>query len=510
MADDRTAVKDHAKEAAPPKDHGGDNAQAHIVQQTKGTEALAIIKDTDKGKTAQGLAHVELYDSTAAAAKTAEKPAGKDNGKPEETSAKTGNAGEKSATAGEKPEAKAAAPETKPEVTKYEVKKDDTLSQIVEKQLPKNEGESHKDYVKRLYEKVGEVAKHNKLDDPNKLEIGQKLEIPQDKKPEPAQTASGDGKTPVPQEQSRQNADGSAVAAPPEKVQTPEEKVAAEKAAAEKAAADKVRAEKAAEAIDQAANGGFLGIGTDKKAIEEQLKGKTKKELQDIDEAYRARTGISLKDELRDELSGSDLTRALNLADGHNDDAARINVALEEHKEWGLGARSNNNIEKDLRDTISTLNSKQVEELDRTYQERYGKSLKDVLKDDPNLPKETKEALGIYLKGTDKMTPADTLAVAQIGLDSKNTDIFQEAFRGASPEARASSSARAVKIKLRRPSARSPMMILPAKPPIRATAKWTTPWIMSDRASWMPPQRLPTTAVGWATTKKPSNKPSGR
>ncbi|HNA74875.1 MAG TPA: LysM peptidoglycan-binding domain-containing protein, partial [Candidatus Obscuribacter sp.] len=437
MADDRTAVKDHAKEAAPPKDHGGDNAQAHIVQQTKGTEALAIIKDTDKGKTAQGLAHVELYDSTAAAAKTAEKPAGKDNGKPEETSAKTGNAGEKSATAGEKPEAKAAAPETKPEVTKYEVKKDDTLSQIVEKQLPKNEGESHKDYVKRLYEKVGEVAKHNKLDDPNKLEIGQKLEIPQDKKPEQAPAASGDGKTPVPQEQSRQNTDGSAVAALPEKVQTPEEKAAAEKAAAEKAAADKARAEKAAEAIDQAANGGFLGIGTDKKAIEEQLKGKSKEELQAIDEAYKKRTGISLKDELRDELSGSDLTRALNLADGHNDDAARINVALEEHKEWGLGARSNSNIEKDLRDTISTLNSKQVEELDRTYQERYGKSLKDVLKDDPNLPKETKEALGIYLKGTDKMTPADTLAVAQIGLDSKNTDIFQEAFRGASPEARA-------------------------------------------------------------------------
>ncbi|HMX46511.1 MAG TPA: LysM peptidoglycan-binding domain-containing protein, partial [Candidatus Obscuribacter sp.] len=168
MADDRTAVKDHAKEAAPPKDHGGDNAQAHIVQQTKGTEALAIIKDTDKGKTAQGLNHVELYDSTAAAAKTAEKPAGKDNGKPE--------------------------------VTKYEVKKDDTLSQIVEKQLPKNEGESHKDYVKRLYEKVGEVAKHNKLDDPNKLEIGQKLEIPQDKKPEQAQTASGDGKAKPAQE----------------------------------------------------------------------------------------------------------------------------------------------------------------------------------------------------------------------------------------------------------------------------------------------------------------------
>ncbi len=201
--------------------------------------------------------------------------------------------------------------------------------------------------------------------------------------------------------------------------------------------ADRGKADRAAEAIDHAANGGFLGIGTDKKAIEEQLKGKTAEELKAIDEAFTARTGHSLKDELKDELSGSDLTRLTAMAEGKNDDAARINATLEEHKEWGIGARSNANCEKDLRDTLSTLNSEQIAALDKTYQERYGKSLKDVLQNDDNLPQDTKDALSIYLKGTDKMTAGDTAAIADIAMKSKNLEMFQEAFRGASPEARA-------------------------------------------------------------------------
>lgn len=199
---------------------------------------------------------------------------------------------------------------------------------------------------------------------------------------------------------------------------------------------DKGKAERAAEAIDNAANGGFLGIGTSKKAIEEQLKGKSQEELKAIDEAYKARTGNTLNYELEDELSGSDLTKAKELAAGHNDDAARIKTTLEEHKEWGWSARSNNNCEKDLRDTISTMNSQQIAELDKTYQERYGKSLRETLTEDKNLPQETKDALNIYLKGSDKMTPADTQAVAEIALKSGNNEMFQEAFRNASPEAR--------------------------------------------------------------------------
>lgn len=469
MPEERTAVKDNAKEAPRPNEQGAESTQAHIVQQTKGTEALSIIKGSEQEKAAQSvqlLGHVELYDSTRGIGRPGDRVKREDNGQ-QEPAARPGTEGNKA------------------ETTQYEVKKGDTLSQILEKQMPRKEGESRQDYMKRLYEKVEEVAKHNKLDDPNKIKPGQKLELPLEKpaaqtgERPPAQTGekppAQEGEKPPAQEGEKppvqngerppaqtgerppaqtgerppvqngerppvQSGEGPLTAQRPqaaERVQTPEEKAAAEKAAAEKAAADLARAEKSAEAIDKAANGGFLGIGTDKKAIEEQLKGKTKEELRLLDEAYKKRTGISLKDELRDELSGSDLTRALNLADGHNDDAARINVALEEHKEWGIGARSNANVEKDLRDTLSTMNSKQIEELNKTYQERYGKPLSEVLKDDPNLPKETKDALAIYMKGSDKITTADTMALAQIGLDAKNTDIFHEAFRGASPEARA-------------------------------------------------------------------------
>lgn len=202
--------------------------------------------------------------------------------------------------------------------------------------------------------------------------------------------------------------------------------------------AERGKAERAAEAIDNAANGGLTGAGTDKKIIEEILKGKSKEELTAIDAAYKARTGLTLKEEMEDELSGSDLTRMLALTEGKNDDASRITAALEEHKEWGFGTRSNANVEKDLRDTISTLNSQQIADLDKAYRERNnGKSVSEAFQQDNNLPKETKEALAIYLKGTDKLTPADTLALAEIGLKAKNQDIFQEAFRGASPEARA-------------------------------------------------------------------------
>lgn len=196
-------------------------------------------------------------------------------------------------------------------------------------------------------------------------------------------------------------------------------------------------AQRTAAAIDRAANGGLTGAGTDEKTIEELLKGKSKEEIKAIDQAYRQRTGISLEDEMRDEFSGSKLTKFLDLAKGNNDDAARLNASLEEHKEWGVDARSNSTVEKDIRDTLATLNSKQIAELEQTYQERYGKSLKDSLLQDKNLPEETKQALEIYLKGTDKRSPDDTLKLAELGLKSGNQDVFQEAFRDASPEARA-------------------------------------------------------------------------
>lgn len=201
-------------------------------------------------------------------------------------------------------------------------------------------------------------------------------------------------------------------------------------------AEQKARAEKAADAIDNAANGGFLGMGTDKKAIQEQLKGKSKEELDAINEAYKQKYGHGIETELIDEMSGSDLTKTKDLLKGNNDDAARINATLEEHKEWGWSARSNANCEKDLRDTLSTMNEKQIAELDKTYQERYGKSLRDVLMNDENLPADQKAALAVYLKGVDKRTPEDYNKLADLALKNKSIEMFEETFAGAPPEVR--------------------------------------------------------------------------
>jgi hypothetical protein len=55
------------------------------------------------------------------------------------------------------------------------------------------------------------------------------------------------------------------------------------------------------------------GLGTDETAIYGSLTGRTTAELQPIKDAYRRRTGRELEADLRDELSGSDLTRALRL-----------------------------------------------------------------------------------------------------------------------------------------------------------------------------------------------------
>lgn len=192
-----------------------------------------------------------------------------------------------------------------------------------------------------------------------------------------------------------------------------------------------------AEAIDNAANGGLLGLGTDKEAINEQLKLlKTPEERTRLDELYRQRTGHGIEDELEDELSGSDLARSMELWKGSGTDVSRVYVGLIEHKEWGIGARSNEIIEKDLRDTISTLNSTQIEELDRDYRQAHGVGISDALLQDENLPESTRQALEIYLKGTDKRTPEDTAKLAEISLSAGNLDMFEETFRDASPEAR--------------------------------------------------------------------------
>ncbi len=182
----------------------------------------------------------------------------------------------------------------------------------------------------------------------------------------------------------------------------------------------------------------WVDTGTDEDAIMAVLKDKTEAERKAIARIYKDKYGKTLEDDLRSEMSGTDLDRALtylNRKDGNAMDATIVKAALDERKNWFFG-RSDRNCEKDVRDTISTMNSKQIQELDQEYKTKYGKSLEQALFADSSLSSETKEALKIYLKGTDKRTDEDTRKLTDIALKSRNIDMFQETMRAASPAAR--------------------------------------------------------------------------
>jgi hypothetical protein len=115
-------------------------------------------------------------------------------------------------------------------------------------------------------------------------------------------------------------------------------------------------------------------------------------------------------------------------------DANRLHAGLLELHNWT--GRSNHNIEKDLRDTLATMNSTQIAALNAEYKSLYGSELQHALVADTSLSTESKQALAIYLKGADQRKPADSLALADIGTRARNLDMFEEAFRDAAPEAR--------------------------------------------------------------------------
>lgn len=198
----------------------------------------------------------------------------------------------------------------------------------------------------------------------------------------------------------------------------------------------------AIEASAKAINDACSGLGTDEDKIYAVLNGlHSEAERKALADAYKAKYGVDLVTELKGEMSGQELDKSLNLLnkkdDAPADDrAARIHETLIERNQTFEG-RSDENCEKDIRDTLSTMNSKEIAALDKVYRERYGVSLRDALMNDSGLSQETKAATEIYLQGSDKRTPEMSLKVADIALKSQNLEMFQEAMSMATPEARA-------------------------------------------------------------------------
>ncbi|MCC7527179.1 MAG: hypothetical protein IT342_01580, partial [Candidatus Melainabacteria bacterium] len=197
---------------------------------------------------------------------------------------------------------------------------------------------------------------------------------------------------------------------------------------------DREQMEVAADAF-YANTAGRFGTGEDE--INALLKDKTEAEKKVMDEIYRRKYHTGLKEVLEDELSGSDLERSMTLLqkkDGSADDAGRLQTNLVELSEYT--GRSNFNVERDIRQTVSTMNSQQINELDKEYQQRFNKPLRQALMDDPNLSKESKEMLEIYFKGTDKRTNEDSLKLFDIALKSGDVERFNESAAAATSDAR--------------------------------------------------------------------------
>lgn len=88
-------------------------------------------------------------------------------------------------------------------------------------------------------------------------------------------------------------------------------------------------------------------------------------------------------------------------------------------------------LEKQLRETLGSLAPGDLDRLARQYAEAHKnppRDLKTDLLQNPDISEETRQSLNIYLRCGAKLSSDDVRQLAEIGLRSKNADIFQEAF----------------------------------------------------------------------------------
>lgn len=124
--------------------------------------------------------------------------------------------------------------------------------------------------------------------------------------------------------------------------------------------------------IEQAANGGLLGMGTDEDAINSAFEGKTAEERQAIEAAYNNKYG-NLQEELHDELGTHELGKTTALIQkGQLSEAEKVYYAAA-----GLGTD-----EDTIHQTLEGKSKAEIAELRRDYQAQFGTSLDATLNDE--------------------------------------------------------------------------------------------------------------------------------
>lgn len=190
---------------------------------------------------------------------------------------------------------------------------------------------------------------------------------------------------------------------------------------------------------------GSVGVGSnpDVPQISNILEPMTKADRERLAQAYERQFGKPMIEDVKNQLGHVDRARVesiLKREDGKPDESGQIHVALARletlpNTMGNVVSAERALAEKDIRDTLAVLTPQQIMELKEKYAKDHGVDLGVRLQDSKLLSPATKEALAIIMKGNPRSVE-DTLQLADIGLNSRRVDIFTEAFRSASPEAR--------------------------------------------------------------------------
>lgn len=185
--------------------------------------------------------------------------------------------------------------------------------------------------------------------------------------------------------------------------------------------------------------GNIDGLGKDKysfEAVKRQLQEYSKEQLDQIKQAFKQKHNLDLEKALKETFSGPQLLELQQLLKGNYDSVTVVMTALADLDQYVFG-KSSYQLMKVLRDTFAHKTSEEILQMDAQFKERNGgKSMFDVLRERVKNDPVNKEFLETYFKGVDKRQDTDIVKLAIIAADNRDIELFKEAFRHSSPDAR--------------------------------------------------------------------------
>ncbi len=202
-------------------------------------------------------------------------------------------------------------------------------------------------------------------------------------------------------------------------------------------------------AMDTAAHS--IYATTDIKKLSDILEPMSEAERQQVKLSYKEFYNKDLQTDLDAKLYKSDAAQCealLKRKDGVVDFTGQIHQAkakLDEIKPWDISktlgfapeiSDGQMRSERQIRDSISSLNTEQFKTVKDKYSLDYGRDLESDLLNSDSISTQTKELLKVYFKGKENRTDADTLRLSEYSLKERRPDLFNELMKNASSTAR--------------------------------------------------------------------------